>query len=246
LSLESEKIQKLSPDCVEDCSFKEFGHSQEGGFKHQASGHSADVFRLPEQYLEALVKDPGIRAIVKTEIESQLRQQLKGEVDSQAKVAMERGYQEGMQKGLEESQSLIQPILSRLNEVCENIIEEKHQLLHSHEKMWGNAMRHLLHRFYFANPEELGGRLTKWVSDNVAQFPDVGKVEVIVSEEDYLKIQVAVGNSENRKWNLISDSGLKSGEIKCECSEGGFFFSSEKELAKLDESIAQFITVGKR
>jgi len=134
----------------------------------------------------------------------------------------------------------VSQLKSSLTEICERVLREKENLLHSHEELWCRAFTHLLRRFLVPYEQVSAETLRRWLEESLIEFPKEAKVTIHVSERDCDSFSLILGPSANEPWRFVKDSMLKAGEVACECEAGGLIFSPGAEIDRLDAWIDTF------
>lgn len=202
----------------------------------QAESTADDRFTVPGIFLEALWSDAAFREQWDEVIQKRVEEKFAAEQEELRAKTIADARAEGIAQGLEESRALVAEIDERLKHVCERVLEEKEALLHAHEKMWCDAMLHLLRRFLVRRPEEVVSVLQAWMDDSLRGFPQKARIRIYLSESDNQQVQRAMSFRLDKGGNheFTVDRNLSAGEIRCECDGGGIFFSPSQELTDLE------------
>lgn len=220
--MDSAKKQKSSLE--ENSEFAAFGALKPG------------KFNLSSSFWESLDRDPLLKAEFDRRVSERAHAILQDEAAPQRKALLESSRQEGLQQGLAEGKQKVAELCQSLDAISASLIREKETILHEHEKIWCEAIRHLMQRFMVPLSVERLKALEDWMQEAIGELSQQSKVRVAVPSSVFKQ---ATELLPAQKWEWVEDETLKGTELRVEIKGGGVFFSPEKEWekfeAKLDE-----------
>lgn len=199
-------------------------------------------FSLPASFWEDLWKDPVLSVEFERYIEDRVNQQVKTTLDKEREQSYALGFQqgkdagfavgksEGMDAGYKEAKEM-HPLLQS---VIKEVISEKENLIKEHEKEWAQALVHTIQKLQVKEPELFSNGIKKWVSDRLMDFPNYTKVRIFVSKNDFEKVELIIKKEDVQNCEIIVDVALEKGQIRCDCGDGGVFFSKADGFKLLD------------
>lgn len=229
--MESVKNKKSSPD-----EFQAFTPKSQAAFStHQPE--KAQGFAFSGSLWNSLISDP------------ELRVQLEGLVEQRVKARLDRGFEEfrgqvkeiarieGLAQGKAEAAAIVAEYGKRLEAVADELLREKEQILHGHEKQWCQALSHLLRRFLVPNAAEKLAAIELWLRESMQGFADKGKIYVFLPTADLEKMQPYLPAGGHQKWEFRKDASMAEGDVRCECEGAGFIFSPNEQWKRLQETL---------
>lgn len=251
--MESEKKTKLSlsdPDPQTDFQAFVLG-SEEGapspeGFAPKVTEYHPNVFRFAKSFLSGLEQDPDLAKYIDRMVEQRVQDWLKNESEKRLadvvksseemghKAGYATGYQTGWQTGKDESSQKFGEAIEKLNLSSQALLDEKEKILFHHEKLWAEALLHLLKRLMVPHQEETVRVVREWLQTSLERFSEEKKVKIYVSPDTLGRLGEFLGAEKQAHWEFASDARLTTGEIRCETTDEGIFFSSANELAHLE------------
>ncbi len=197
-------------------------------------------FENADAFWKAVEEDPFLRAGWEKQINARIAQKLKVDHGAECEKIFEQAKQAGHEAGREEAKTELAEAKARLNEICESVWAQKAEILVDHEAHWAKAFSHLCERLMLPRGREQAAVVTTWVKENVERVRAKGKVQILVAEADFALLESSLMSSGESRWTVKADPTLKPGEVRCNTNAGGFFFSPENELKRLEGMIERF------
>jgi len=254
LSLDSEKIQKLSldtPDPVTGFQALVLENSDSPQASMPAPKVMADStvvaggsFGLPGDFWKWIAADIGLKREFDKMIDARVAERVVERFETfKAEVAKE-AEAVGFKKGLEQSGVRIGEATSKLEQICAEVVLAKTSLLNEHEGQWMRAFSHMLRRFLVHRSSLASEEIERWLQDSIAAFETKGAVKIFLSTRDYRHLAKVIETLQGSRWKIEEDKTLQDGELHCACEDGGVLFSSEEEMKKLEVWIERFSAGG--
>lgn len=168
-------------------------------------------------------------------------------VIAQRQVQMEQeGFDAGLKRAeveLEKAKSELRAevdcVKSGLKQQIENLVLEKQRILNEHQGVWLQAFSSLLKKFLVKNAGRIEAGLTTWLETQVSNFSSTEKLKVFIPESEFKKWELWGVAELATQYEISKDNKLKEGEFRIESKSGGLFFSSQHEMEKLDDLLAE-------
>lgn len=238
--MESAKTQKLSLNEADESGFQGYSlepltiaQSEARPFRLLEGGKATPSFGLPETFWEWVKHDPEVSHQMQVHIDAQVEAEIAKRSHIAFEAARQKGEAEGVRLGREEAKREVDAQLTHLTEVVTAILKEKQKILFDHEDIWIAALGHLLKRFLVSGRELALAEIDKWLKEGLVNFEKTGKIRLHLSENDHRKLESILHQLPKANWELVRDLGLKDGEVHCETSAGGIYFSTDEELSRL-------------
>jgi flagellar biosynthesis/type III secretory pathway protein FliH len=211
-------------------------------------------FTLEKGLFKTLLEDYGINRELEDMVAKRVAETLESRWEEERqkwavmeKEARERGHAEGYAAGQDKAAQEYEEyrlqywndFSDRLNGVCTEILKEKENILHDHERLWCRGTINVLKRFQVGRAIELGRELDRWLAEAVHDFASKKKIKIFVSEDEYARFCI-IPVTEQQKWELFPDPNLKNGETRYESEGGGIFLDPSEEFKKLEALIGQY------
>ena len=216
---------------------------QEGFVPVQAGApdRPGEDFSLSDDFWKTVDRDPLIREELEQMISTRLEKRLLDDTAEERKTLREQarqdGFTEGCRLGVEEGRALelqrIRKTEIHLNTICDQLVREKEFLLRNHEEAWCRALDRLVRHFLIPRSELVLPAVEKWLAEQLEPFSREAKIKIHVSPEDYRRLRDLVNLGAQRRWTLAEDPLLAEGDIRCECDQGGVFFSQAEQMKNL-------------
>ncbi len=199
----------------------------------EASADKAPArFAMPSAFWQTLERDSEVKAEFERRVEARAREIIDSENSDQKAKVFEGARAEGRTQGWQEAQVQAQQLLQDLAEVKSKFLTERESLLHSHEKIWCEALVHLMKRFLVPlTPEKLQG-LRGWIQESIGEMHKQSKVRVVVAPAVLGRLKES-GLALDPDWEWLEDKSLNEKELRVELNGGGLIFSPDCELEKL-------------
>lgn len=217
--------------------FKQFATAENAFTEHASEKAKKDSqsFAFNDSVLEWLEQNPALLAEFEKRNEKRIQQRVDEHIEAVKAQAVQEGLELGRKQGFEEGQQQLAQAIEVVKHIGEGLLKEKHHILHMHEKVWTDALSHLLRRFMIAEPEKKVEAVSKWLTETIETLGATEGVVVRVGTDLYpilQRVQSLVGAAE---FKLVLDSDLKADELYCETSQGGAYYFASGQLAKLEE-----------
>lgn len=235
--------------------------------------YKPDVFALPPEFWSRLNSDHGVASeierIIAAEVEkryqviesqngevlkrrlNELEETQKVQLEIVKKEAFEKGIQEARIKGAQdfenEKQEWIAQVECLKKEMAtwsEKLIEEKQQLLGSHQKDWLMAFSKLLKRFLVNHSGQIENGIGQWLETQVAQFKSEEKIKLFVPKEQFERLQKSTVSPVSATFEVLLDPALAANSFRVESQSGGCFFSPEEQISQLEKIISDSLNSG--
>ena len=222
--------------------FVPYAEGAETEAKHIPTSNKASIqrFGFSGEFMDSLLLDPLFKGEIDRLVEDLASKKARTELETFKKTVEEEAKKTGFEAGKQEAQKQMVEQCQTLSEVASQIVEEKTDLLKSHEALWLKALGHLMDRFLISNKREMIPAIEQWLSSALNQIPKKEGIRILVSAQTFESLNQMTSEIEKRGWTLVLDPSLSPDEIRLESSGGGMFFSPSEEKQKLDEILNRF------
>jgi len=219
--------------------FSESGPKENG--RQPFSGEGNAAFQLPSFFWDAVATDPAIAAEFNRRVEARALEILSQEGTDSWKAVREASHQEGVQRGLEAGREQLQALCAALETAARVFQAERTALLHQHEALWSEILRHLCGRFLQPlNPERLSN-LRDWIEQGVGALDNQAAIQIAVSPTVLAQVQEAAALAQTPGWTWVADPALKDTDLRVELAGGGLLFDAQQEVTQLQNKIDEIL-----
>lgn len=220
---------------------------EEVKFPETAEKESNSSFSLPAVFWEDLWKDPVLSVEFEKHISERVSKQVKDALEKEREKAFREGFEEGKTAGFEAGKtegfnaSYLEAKKSHplLENIISEVISNKENLIKEHEKEWAQALIHIVNKLQVKEPELFSNGIKKWVTDRLLDFPNYTKLRVFVSKSDFERVDLIIKKDDMAHCEVLVDVDLEKGQIRCDCGEGGVFFSKADGFKILDQFLEE-------
>ncbi|MSP19063.1 MAG: hypothetical protein EXR74_05785 [Bdellovibrionales bacterium] len=220
-------------------------------FEEKQEIKKTDFFTLPSIFWDSFNSDKElareIEKVVVQEVEKRVRVTVENRLNEAAPIyraeRQQEGYEAGKVQAEQEYSQLKEELKNEVKSQIDSFISEKQALLQSHQPIWLEAMSVLMKKFIVKNAGQIEAGIQNWLQTQVVNFSSDAKLLLIVPESQYVRLEKLGFLPLAQEFEFVKDCSLKPGEFKVECSAGGVFFSSEKEMEKLEQMLNEICHV---
>ena len=214
-------------------------------FEEKQEIKTTDFFTLPSIFWDSFNSDKElareIEKVVVQEVEKRVRVAVEKSLNEAAPIyraeRQQEGYEAGKAQAEEEYSQLKEELKNEVKSQIDSFITEKQALLQSHQPIWLEAMSVLMKKFIVKNAGQIEAGIQNWLQTQVVNFSSDAKLLLIVPEHQYVRLEKLGFLPLAQEFEFVKDCSLMPGEFQVECSAGGVFFSSEKEMEKLEQML---------
>ncbi len=224
----------------------------------QTSEEEHGDFSLPKSFWNDLWKDPVLSVEFENFIQERVAGLVKATLDKDRDAAIKQGFDQGLEEGkksgfeegqrksLEEFKAHYTESRKVVDSFMEEVMSQKKALLIDHEKEWAQALIHVIQKLQVKEPNLFANGIKKWVTDKLLDFTNTSRIRIFVSKHDYDPVSLIFTKEELAHMEVIVDIELEKGQVRCDCGEGGVFFSKQNGFALLDQYLDENFTTGRQ
>lgn len=206
-------------------------------FQAAAGGAAGTSFGLPEVFWNWVKEDPEVNQQFEALIAAKVEERLETLRASALAEAQAKGKAEGLEQGRLAAQAELKDQKAALQGIGQALLRDKATLLLDHEALWVAALGHVLKRFLVPERELALAEIDGWLKDSLSSFEQKGKIRLHLCDADYRRLEEMLHELPKSNWELVRDTNLIAGEVRCETNAGGILFSSEQEMKHLFDRI---------